>query len=95
MEIRAATYKEHLNSDFMLPTPNGVFTLKLKQVNVLVDSERHQNFSLFFHGPQQPFLPQAIYRLEHAALGEMEIFLVPVARVPDGFEYEAVFNLLP
>ena len=37
-------------------------------------------------------LPQAIYRLEHAALGAMDVFLVPIGRVADGIRYEAIFN---
>jgi hypothetical protein len=45
-------------------------------------------FSLVFQGgPGQP-LPQAIYRVEHEALGAIEIFLVPIA----ADRYEAVFT---
>ncbi|HEX3558928.1 MAG TPA: hypothetical protein VHU19_06980 [Pyrinomonadaceae bacterium] len=51
-----------------------------------------ERFSLFFYGPEDFFLPQRIYRLEHELLGGMDIFLVPVARDPRGFCYEAVFS---
>lgn len=49
-------------------------------------------FSLIFEGPAEPQLPQATYALAHPALGSLDIFLVPVARSPAGFRYEAVFN---
>jgi len=49
-------------------------------------------FSLVFRGPRSPLLPQAQYRVEHAAMGELDIFLVPIARDAQGLSYEAVFN---
>jgi hypothetical protein len=49
-------------------------------------------FSLFFRGPVEPVLPQRIYRLEHAGLGTLEIFLVPVGHDATGTAYEAVFG---
>lgn len=51
-----------------------------------------QPFSLAFRGPGDPVLPQAIYRLEHAELGALEIFIVPTGRDADGTSYEAIFT---
>ena len=45
-------------------------------------------FALIFHGEPALRLPQQIYRLEHATLGAMEVFLVPIA----AGQFEAVFN---
>ena len=45
-------------------------------------------FSLEFQGDPEQTLPQAIYRVEHAQLGALDIFLVPIA--PG--RYEAVFT---
>lgn len=55
---------------------------------------RTEPFSLYFRGALRPVLPQGIYRVEHEALGTMEIFLVPVGPDPQrqGMVYEAVFN---
>ena len=50
-------------------------------------------FSLLFVAPAGPFLPQAIYPVQHPALGTLEIFLVPVGPVPGGNGYHAVFTL--
>jgi hypothetical protein len=49
-------------------------------------------FSILFRGPADPVLPQRIYRLEHGALGPIDIFMVPVGRDDAGATYEAVFG---
>jgi len=49
-------------------------------------------FSLAFRGPREPLLPQAIYHLDHATLGLLDIFIVPVGRDADGTTYEAIFT---
>ena len=45
-------------------------------------------FSLVFQGGPNPPLPQRIYPVEHDRLGELEIFLVPIAVD----RYEAIFT---
>jgi hypothetical protein len=49
-------------------------------------------FSLVFRGPPRPLLAQAIYRLEHAELGALEIFVVPIGQDADATRYEAIFT---
>jgi hypothetical protein len=49
-------------------------------------------FSLTFRGPVEPALPQRIYRVEHDAVGMLEIFVVPVGRDAAGTLYQAVFG---
>jgi hypothetical protein len=48
-------------------------------------------FSLMFNGPREPLLAQGTYRLSHPALGEFELFIVPIGQDADGTRYEAVF----
>jgi hypothetical protein len=55
------------------------------------DGQQRLQFSLVFRGPLTPALPQRAYRLTHADLGELELFLVPIARDGDGMRYEAAF----
>lgn len=55
------------------------------------DAGRHP-FSLVFRGPPDPLLAQRIHRLEHAELGALEIFIVPIARDAGAARYEAVFS---
>ncbi len=48
-------------------------------------------FSLVFRGgPEEP-LPQQTYPLQHAELGRVDIFLVPIGPGKEGMGYEAVF----
>jgi hypothetical protein len=49
-------------------------------------------FSLVFRGGPSPPLPQRIYRVEHEALGALDIFLVPIGPDEVGQRYEAVFT---
>jgi hypothetical protein len=53
---------------------------------------RREPFSLVFRGPVSPWLLQAIYPVEHARLGQLELFLVPIGPDQHGMRYEAVFN---
>jgi hypothetical protein len=46
-------------------------------------------FSLVFSGP--PVLGQGTYRLTHAELGELDLFLVPIGRDGEVVRYEAAF----
>ena len=49
-------------------------------------------FSLLFRNASAFLFPQQTYRMRHPGLGEVGIFLVPVAREREGFLYQAVFN---
>ncbi|MGH3186448.1 MAG: DUF6916 family protein [Streptosporangiaceae bacterium] len=57
-------------------------------------------FSVLFHGPLQPVLPQGTYRVEHEQFGALELFIVPVGpeepaepgQAPTAMRYEAVFG---
>lgn len=51
-----------------------------------------QPFSLIFAGPPAPVLPQRIYRLEHASLPALDVFLVPLAADSSSVRYQAVFS---
>src|SRR5579872_2952964 len=53
-----------------------------------------ESFSLIFQGPSNRALRQNTYRLEQSNLGEFDLFVVPVARGANTWEYEAVFNRL-
>lgn len=55
-------------------------------------SGQRSPFALDFRGPVEPLLPQSIYRIEHDALGPLEIFVVPIGRTEAGTDYEAIFT---
>ena len=49
-------------------------------------------FSLLFRNTSAFLFPQQTYVMRHPRVGEVGIFLVPVAQEKDGFLYQAVFN---
>ncbi len=51
-----------------------------------------QPYSLIFVGQSEQMLPQRMYWLEHATLGQIELFLVPVGKDARGFQYQSLFN---
>lgn len=83
--------------DFVLRLAGGgLQELKLVEVRDLgrrpTAEGELSNYSLTFLAPAPAVLPQAIYHLEHAALGAMDVFLVPIGRSAQGVRYEAIFN---
>ena len=49
-------------------------------------------FSLVFLGKDPRVLPQRLYHMQHADLGMLEIFLVPIGKDAQGVSYQATFN---
>ena len=94
-QLNPTMFTEHVGTQFdVLDDPSRTFCLTLTNVVEHVKTERQEVFSLFFHGPATPFVPQGIHKLKHSTLGEFELFLVPVGQDKDGFQYEAAFNNL-
>lgn len=88
-------FRPHVGSAFHVSDPS--IELHLEQVAAVMESERARlkrtPFSLFFRGPVEPLLPQKIYELRHSAFGEpLSMFLVPIGRIREGIQYEAVFT---
>jgi hypothetical protein len=95
--LEQADFAAHLGTTFRLPLPDGA-ALEL----VLMEASPHphlppqpgrrRGFSLVFRSTSPGYLPQGIYRLDHAAIGTLELFLVPIGPREGGMCYEAVFN---
>jgi hypothetical protein len=83
----------HVASPFWIEGEGGAsVSLRLVEAGDLGSTERQEQFHLIFCGPEAPALRQGTYRLNHSALGSLSLFLVPIARTPEGFQYQAVFN---
>lgn len=88
-----------VGTSWRLDAPNGQ-QYELELVQVLKTLDKHidprfhrDTFSLQFIGPPDVLLPQAMYPLTHEAIGgPHHIFIVPLARDPRGYLYEAVFT---
>jgi hypothetical protein len=90
-------FRAHLATPFRVLLPSGE-TLDVVLLEVTLhthlpgDSARRRGFSLLFRSALPGHVPQGTYRLEHARMGTLELFLVPVGPRDGGMCYEAVFN---
>jgi hypothetical protein len=94
--VGAADFSPVLHDTFKLLIPDGA-SLDLELVEVSESGrnrpgQERSSFSLLFKGTRDKLLPQQMYRMEHATLGEMDLLIVPVNVDQNGYYYEAVFN---
>ena len=91
-----ATFDPHLGERFRLEVEAGstidVVLTEARVWGASPDPGGRDPFTVVFQGPPETVLPQRTYRLEHAAIGAFEIFLVPIGRDERGVSYEAVFT---
>lgn len=92
--LKSATFAENLHSFFRVEIPDGQ-DLELTEVTELSTPQIEQ-FSILFAGPANPWLPQGTYALTHAAMGQLELFLVPLGPRDGRMIYQAIFcRLIP
>jgi hypothetical protein len=93
--VQCEQFAACLNQDFDVVFSDGTLVLQLSEARPLDGAHREatrEPFSLVFRGPAQLRLPQGIYKMSNAQLGEMEIFLVQIAADQTSSAFEAVFN---
>lgn len=92
------SFKPHVGTAFVLNHPEMQETFTLTAANELPSHDHPRKirdpFSLFFNGSRTDIqFNQQILPLKHEVMGELAIFLVPIARNDDGtIRYQAVFN---
>ncbi|MGA7220086.1 MAG: hypothetical protein WBX38_17350 [Candidatus Sulfotelmatobacter sp.] len=94
-ELTKNTFERNLNTKFWLR--DGAAESHAMDLIELADGHstpRQEQFSLLFRGDPNYVFPQQIFPLKHDAIGELDLFLVPVGRNESGTFYEAVFNRL-
>src|ERR1700716_2763436 len=86
-------FAAYVNTTFRLHADDGqVVDIELVTFQAGPSTPTTAQFALTFEAPAD--VPQGLYRLEHARLGSMEMFLAPVGRTARGVQLEAVFNML-
>lgn len=91
-DATAATFEPHVGTSFRI---EGVPPLTLAAIHPggPAPAELRPPFALEFTAEHDGYLPQAIYRLEHDALGALDLFLVPMGLAGNGLmRYESVFG---
>lgn len=95
-ELKVQEFIERVGEGFRVANEGAAVVLILVEATDLSTRDasglRRRPFSLIFRGPSAPVLPQRTWPLEHATLGRLEIFLVPIGPDPSGMRYEAIFN---
>lgn len=92
LKASASDFEGLGDTSFTITSVEPEVPLELLEVKTMGSGMRDGGaFSLLWRGPSEPALPQATYRVAQAELGEIDLFLVPVAQFEDGFRYEAVF----
>lgn len=90
------TFSPHLNSNFGLDIGEVTVDLTLTEATKQAVYGRadmaREPFSLIFRGPGAAVLPQRTYAFRHPALGDFDMFIVPVGRDAEGVTYQAVFS---
>jgi uncharacterized protein DUF6916 len=94
-KVRREEFAACLDQDFEIVFPDGTLPVKLleaKQWGPDQPANIRQPFSLTFRADRNLRFPQGTYKIRHAQLGEMEIFLVQIAADANSSTLEAVFN---
>lgn len=86
-----------LNETFVAALGDGSVNFTLVEATPLavprgMPNAAREPFSLLFLSTAPVLFPQQIYPMRHPRLGEIGIFLVPIAQNRDGFVYQAIFN---
>jgi len=86
-----SSFQQSLNSIFKIKTDTET-PLLLAEVNLSSssDAKSFENISLIFHSQEE--LQQNTYALTHKDLGTLQLFLVPVGKQQEQYQYEALIN---
>lgn len=91
--LTCSHFESHIGDVFTVTVGGSSLSLTLKAAKPLGTALREGGaFALNFAGPAAPLLQQSIYPLRHAALGTLELFVVPIGKDKDGIVYEAIFT---
>ena len=91
-------FTPHLDTTFSIALSNGeLLTLRLSEITSLGQGSAGSRspFSLLFCHPSLPrnaHLPQQTYHLQHALLGTLTLFIVPLGPDQTGMRYQAIFT---
>ncbi len=66
--------------------------VEARSIGAAAPGQARAPFSLLFRNGAALLFPQQIYRMRHPRVGDVGIFLVPIAREREGFLYQAIFN---
>lgn len=84
------------NQEFEISMGEAAMTVTLIEVKPLppqgYPGMMREPFSLLFKSQSPVILPQKQYRLKNAQMGNLDIFLVPIARDGPAIVYQALYS---
>lgn len=102
VELVSETFTRRVGEAFeVFPAEGEAFELVLSRCEAagfgspdqLREQFGREPFSLIFHAAERDrYWPQQTFRLRHAELGELELFLVPLGPDERGMQYQAVIS---
>jgi len=96
--LEESSFKDRLQETFTVETEDGEVAMQLIEVSTFSERsqmpDRRRPFSTVFLATGGEVLDQAIYTVRNPALGELQLFLVPLGPDVDnkGIRHEAVFT---
>ncbi len=95
-DMTKETFEPHVESIFRIPFEDAPpIDLVLIEVTGLPGvGHKRKPFALMFRTSAEFILPQRSYPLEHEAMGQLTLFLVPIGpdQAGESMRYEAVFT---
>ena len=93
-ETTHKSFESLIGETLHLKTGSTSFQADIESVSLLEknpDQER-QSFSVILQAHDANNHGQQVYQLSHAALGKLDLFLVPIGPGEKGMRYEIIFN---
>jgi hypothetical protein len=95
--VSSSDFRPHIGSQVVLSTSAGdrhelvIFTVRDLEKSPRPGAHRAA-FTVELKGPAELRLPQQIFTFHHDALGDSEVFIVPLAPDVYGSKFELLFN---
>lgn len=94
--LKRDDFAPHVGTTFRIRMGDEVVDAELIDVigrrGDTVEEAQRSPFSVVFRVPTEALIEQQTFRIEHQAMGTLELFLVPVGPDKVGMCYEAVFS---
>lgn len=89
----AERFRQQLNTSFTVRAAGGTVGFMLARISERPITKNVEQFSLIFHAPAGTAVPDGTHGFQHPALGEFELFIVPIG-APDNRRsaYQACFS---
>lgn len=91
--LRAASFASLVNQTFNVYASQRGVAMELVALKQQPSAAGHEQFRLTFHGAGAT-LPSGTYTVEHAAIGQVPMYLEAAGSDAQGASYRADFNLL-